>query len=86
MLSLVLLQIPVWLSKGGWMSVWRQQTELAGVQQANVMQAARNTQLLADVDDLADQTRGQAAVEERARYRLGMMRTDEMFIQFVDRK
>jgi cell division protein FtsB len=83
---LLLLQIPVWFTKGGWLSVWRQQTELKNVLQANQAQSERNVQLRADVDDLADQGRGQAAVDERARYKLGMIRADEVFIQFVDKK
>jgi cell division protein FtsB len=84
--ALLLLQIPVWVTKGGWLSVWRQQTELRTVLQANQVQSERNAQLRADVDDLADQGRGQAAVDERARYKLGMIRADEVFIQFVDKK
>jgi cell division protein FtsB len=84
--ALLLLQIPVWFTKGGWMSVWRQQTELKSVLQANQMQTEKNAQLRADVEDLADVGRGQAAVDERARYKLGMIRTDETFIQFVERK
>jgi cell division protein FtsB len=84
--ALLLLQIPVWFTKGGWFSVWRQQNELASVLSANQAQLERNHQLRADVEDLADVGRGQAAVDERARYKLGMIRTDEMFIQFVERK
>jgi cell division protein FtsB len=84
--ALLLLQIPVWFTKGGWMSVWRLQTELTQTLQTNQQQVQRNAQLRADVDDLADVGRGQASVDERARYRLGMIKTDETFIQFVERK
>lgn len=84
--ALLLLQIPVWFTKGGWLSVWNQQTELSAALATNQAQVQRNTQLRADVDDLADVGRGQAAVDERARYRLGMIKTDETFIQFVERK
>jgi cell division protein FtsB len=84
--ALLLLQIPVWFTKGGWMSVWRQQRELSSALSANVAQVERNAQLRADVDDLADVGKGQAAVDERARYKLGMIKTDETFIQFVERK
>ncbi len=68
------------------MSVWRQQSELTTVLAANQLQVERNVQLRADVEDLADVGRGQAAVDERARYKLGMIKTDETFIQFVERK
>ena len=85
-LALLLLQIPAWFTKGGWLSVWRQQADLAQVLQNNAAQSVKNAQLRADVDDLADVSRGQAAVDERARYKLGMLKTDEMFIQYVERK
>jgi cell division protein FtsB len=68
------------------MSVWHQQTELVAALSTNQSQLERNAQLRADVDDLADVSRGQASVDERARYRLGMIKTDETFIQFVERK
>jgi cell division protein FtsB len=84
--ALLLLQIPVWFTKGGWMSVWRQQRELSTVLSTNQALVERNAQLRADVDDLSDVGRGQAAVDERARYKLGMIKTDETFIQFVERK
>ncbi len=84
--ALLLLQIPVWFTKGGWMGVWRQQNELASVLLSNQTQTQKNAQLRADVDDLADVGRGQAAVDERARYKLGMIKTDEIYIQYVDRR
>jgi cell division protein FtsB len=84
--ALLLLQIPVWFTKGGWMSVWRQQTELTSTLKLNQSQVSRNMQLRADVEDLSDLGRGQAAVDERARHKLGMIKTDEVFIQFVENK
>ncbi len=79
------LQIPAWFIKGGWLSVWQQQVELAHLQQAVAEQQLNNAQLKADVDELSDQGRGQAAIEERARYKLGMLKTDELFVQFVQK-
>jgi cell division protein FtsB len=79
------LQIPAWFIKGGWLSVWQQQEELAQLKQAVAEQQLSNAQLKADVDELSDQGRGQAAIEERARYKLGMLKTDEIFIQFVQK-
>jgi cell division protein FtsB len=81
----VVLQIPVWFTKGGWFGVWRQQAELVKLQQSNIEQGLKNAQLKADVEELADQGRGQAAIEERARYNLGMLKTDEVFVQFVQK-
>jgi cell division protein FtsB len=85
-MALILLQIPTWLTKGGWLSVWQQQAELVKMQQANSEQRIKNAQLKADVEELIDSRRGQAAIEERARYNLGMLKTDEIFIQFVESK
>lgn len=81
----LILQIPAWFTKGGWFSVWQQQLELAQLQQAVAEQHINNAQLKADVDELSDQGRGQAAIEERARYTLGMLKTDEVFVQFVQK-
>ncbi len=81
----LVLQVPVWFTKGGWVGVWRQQSELTKLQQANNEQGIKNAQLKADVDELADQGRGQTAIEERARYKLGMLKTNEVFVQFVQK-
>ena len=83
LITFLVMQYPVWFKDGGWRHVWGQQNELAGLQTDNEVKSARNQQLRADVDDLADQGRGQAAVDERARYRLGMMRNNEVFVQVV---
>ena len=81
--ALAVMQIPVWFTNGGWLGVIAQQKALRSLQSENELKVIRNQQLRADVDDLADQGRGQAAVDERARYRLGMMKTNEVFIQVV---
>ena len=44
---------------------------------------ARNASLAAEVRDLKQ---GTEAVEERARYELGMIRNDEIFFQIVEPK
>ncbi len=78
---LVLIQYPLWLGKGGWLRVWdmEHQVEIAHnkVQQLK----DRNTKLASEVSDLKE---GTDAVEERARFELGMLKKGEVFIQVLD--
>jgi cell division protein FtsB len=80
---LVLIQYPLWLGKGGWLRVWdmQRQVDLAHAQVAELK--ARNAKLASEVNDLKD---GTDAVEERARYELGMLKKNEIFIQVLDAK
>ena len=76
---LLLIQYPLWRGKGGWLRVWeldrQHQTQLQGNQRL----VERNTALESEVRDLRQ---GMQAVEERARYELGMVRPEEVFVQF----
>lgn len=76
-----LIQIPLWLGDGGWLRVWERERELASLQSQNEQLRQRNATLSAEVADLRD---GTAAIEERARYELGMIRSDEIFVQLVE--
>lgn len=76
---LVLIQYPLWLGKGGWLRVWELDRLWQAQLSTNKRLAARNASLEGEVRDLRD---GLYAVEERARYDLGMVRPDEIFIQF----
>lgn len=77
---LLLLQYPLWFGKGGWLKVRDLDRQLADQQVANGRLKARNDALDAEVRDLKE---GQAAIEERARLELGMIRQDEVFYQVV---
>jgi len=76
-----LIQYPLWFGKGGWLRVAELERELALQQDRNDRFAARNAALDAEVRDLKQ---GFDAVEERARFELGMVRRDEVFFQFVE--
>lgn len=76
---LVLIQHPLWLGKGGWMRVWELDRQVQLQASNNQRFNERNTGLEGEVRDLRE---GLLAVEERARYELGMVRPDEMFVQF----
>jgi cell division protein FtsB len=75
---LVLIQYPLWLGKGSWLRVWDVERQLAQQQQVNARLRERNGSLEAEVRDLRQ---GTGAIEERARYELGMIRPDEIFVQ-----
>jgi cell division protein FtsB len=76
---LALIQYPLWLGKGGWVRVWALDQDLSAQQGGNRKLAVRNAGLEGEVRDLKQ---GLLAVEEHARYKLGMVRPDEIFIQF----
>jgi cell division protein FtsB len=80
---LLLIQYPLWLGKGGWLRVWDLDQQVDAARQKNDMLSARNAKLNSEVQDLKD---GTGAVEERARYELGMIKENEIFIQILDRR
>ncbi|PLZ02750.1 cell division protein FtsB [Burkholderia sp. WAC0059] len=77
---LVLIQYPLWWGHGGWLRVHELQQQLAQQQQQNAKETERNNRIEGEVQDLQG---GTAAVEERARYEMGMMKDGEVFVQFV---
>jgi cell division protein FtsB len=78
---LLLIQYPLWLGKGGWLHVWDMDKQVQQAQKKNDELKARNAKLASEVDDLKQ---GTGAVEERARYELGMIKQNEVFIQVLD--
>ena len=78
---IVLIQVPLWLGKGSWLRVWQVENELSNQKLKNSQLEARNAGLAAEVRDLKQ---GTEAIEERARYELGMIRSDEVFFQIVE--
>jgi cell division protein FtsB len=75
---IVAIQYPLWLGKGGWLRVWEADRQLDAQQQKNAGLETRNGALAAEVKDLKQ---GRDAIEERARYELGMVKSDEVFFQ-----
>ncbi|HWZ49215.1 MAG TPA: cell division protein FtsB [Herbaspirillum sp.] len=78
---LLLIQYPLWLGKGGWLSVRKLDEQVAQARKKNDELRARNAKLESEVHDLQE---GTGAIEERARYELGMIRQNEIFIQVLD--
>jgi cell division protein FtsB len=77
---ILLVQYPLWLGKGGWFRVWDLEGQLKEQGQTNARLQQRNGALDAEVRDLKQ---GYDALEERARYELGMIKQDEVFFQVV---
>jgi cell division protein FtsB len=75
---IVLLQYPLWLGKGGWLRVWDMDQQLTAQREVNQKLQLRNAGLDAEVRDLKS---GLDAIEERARYELGMVKNGEIFVQ-----
>jgi cell division protein FtsB len=72
-----LVQAELWFGKAGVPHVMRLQGQLRDQDKKNAVAEARNAQLAADVADLKD---GLETVEERARFELGMVKPNEIFV------
>ncbi len=79
---IVLIQYPLWLGKGGWLRASDVDRQLMAQQAKNTELQRRNAGLAAEVNDLKT---GTEAIEERARFELGLVRPDEVFYQYVDK-
>lgn len=78
---IALLQYPLWLGKGSWLRVWNVNQQIDEQKEKNAAFKQRNETLNAEVRDLKQ---GNAAIEERARTELGMIKQDEVFYQVID--
>lgn len=77
---IVLVQYPLWLGKGGWLRVAELDRQVQALRESNKVLETRNQKLDAEVRDLKQ---GFDAIEERARFELGMVRQDEIFFQIL---
>jgi cell division protein FtsB len=80
---IVLLQYPLWFGKGGWFKVWEMDRQLQSQRDANQKLEQRNAGLDAEVRDLKN---GYEAIEERARFELGLIKDGETFVQTPQKK
>lgn len=71
------LQYPLWMGKGGWLRVWEVNQQLQAQRAVNEQLEQRNAALDAEVRDLKS---GNEAIEERARFELGLTRPGEVFV------
>lgn len=76
----VITQYPLWWGKGGWLRVHELQRMVSTQEETNEALLARNNALQAEVQDLQS---GKAAIEERARAELGMIKDGEVYVQIL---
>ena len=76
-LFLVAIQAQLWVGRGSMPHVAQLRQELAKADAANEQARARNAQLQAELRDLRE---GLEMVEEKARFELGMIKSDEVFV------
>ena len=74
----LVMQYPLWFGKGGWLRVWEVDAQLQAQRAINAGLEQRNASLDAEVRDLKS---GNEALEERARFDLGLTRPGEIFVQ-----
>ncbi|MFM1859852.1 MAG: cell division protein FtsB [Pseudomonadota bacterium] len=79
LVAVILMQWPLWFGQGGWLHVWRLEQEL---EERRARVQAQREQIEALEAEVRDLQTGLSAVEERARYELGLKRPGEKFFQF----
>ncbi|HAT5920808.1 TPA: cell division protein FtsB [Legionella pneumophila] len=80
-IALVALQHKLWLGDGNIIQWIKIEKKLEAHKSQNDKLAARNKALEADIKELKS---GDQALEEQARYELGMIKQNEVYYQFVD--
>ncbi len=80
-LLLGLLQYKLWFGNGGQREVEALRARVAGQEAENLKLQQRNEALKAEVENLKS---GEAAVEERARSELGMVKPGETFYRVIE--
>ncbi|MGR9052216.1 MAG: septum formation initiator family protein [Gammaproteobacteria bacterium] len=81
LLLLLQLQYRFWLGDGGIRQIGQYQARLDELSQQVRQKKERNAALYGDVLDLR---KGRDAIEERARYELGMVKENETFFQVLE--
>jgi cell division protein FtsB len=76
---LLVIQGQLWLGRGSVPDVGQLRTKLESQKEKNSAAKLANDRLLAEVRDLKE---GQEMVEEKARLELGMVKPNEIFVQY----
>jgi cell division protein FtsB len=77
---LLVMQWQLWIGRGSIPNVRKLQTELTAQTERNKKAQLGNAALAAEVQDLKE---GLEMVEEKARFELGMVRPNEVFVQYA---
>ncbi|STX29812.1 cell division protein FtsB [Legionella beliardensis] len=81
LLALLGLQYKLWLGDGSILHWYRLEDKIAKQKKENENLIARNHVLEADILELKS---GDQALEEQARYELGMVKNEETYYQFIE--
>jgi cell division protein FtsB len=81
LIVLGLLQVSLWVGKGGWLDAMELEGKAAAIKTKNETLSARNDKMKTEVTDLRD---GTEAIEERARFDLGMLKDGEIYVQLPE--
>ena len=81
LIFIALLQNRLWQGDGGIAQTQQYQRQLEVLQKQLAVKQLRNEVLKAEVKDLR---KGQEAIEEIARYDLGLIKKDETFFQVIE--
>ena len=80
LLVIIGLQYRLWVGNGSYSEVWALQDKVEQQTAKNKLLEARNNRLNEEVLDLKS---GYAAIEERARFNMGMIKENESFYMIV---
>ncbi len=75
------LQYRIWFGQSSFREIKQQEARVELVKSENAELALRNQKILAEIHDLRE---GTDAIEERARYQLGMIKEGETFFRILD--
>ena len=75
-----LVHAEIWFGKGGMPRMLELQGRVATLKASNTADRQRNAQLDAEVRDLKE---GLEMVEKKARFELGMIKPDEIYVQLI---
>jgi len=78
---IILIQYPLWFSRGGWLNVFDLNSNYQNQKEINQELEKQNDALRAEVNDLK---KGTDAIEERARDELGMIKEGEIFFEIIN--
>lgn len=77
---LLLLFMSLWIGHGSYSEIWKLENDIAKQKKMNNLQEEKNRQIQAELEDARE---GHAAVEERARSELGMIKKGETFFEII---
>ncbi|MBV35926.1 MAG: cell division protein FtsB [Rickettsiales bacterium] len=75
------LQYRIWFGESSFREISEQREKADNIRKENKELEIRNQKIIAEIIDLRD---GNDAIEERARYQLGMIKEGEVFIRILD--